>query len=169
MVHSPEAMDSKMEELLDGDDFNKYASGSMNSRYEWFSRRRLSTSRGWKKFFEDFAKPDHQKRYAGYFEKSPMFVMRSDNNEANTAARQSWQHLPITQKIEFNPKLLLYNFGKLKDPYTAYQEVYQFVANQPGEERPQMEMSNEETAARLGHGDKYSFRSPPGKKKRKQK
>lgn len=64
-----------------------------------------------------------------------------------------------------NPELKKYRFQQVKDPYTAFQEVYMYVSGVLGvQPKPTVEISDEDKAEAKGHGGKYSFRKPPGKR-----
>jgi hypothetical protein len=67
-------------------------------------------------------------------------------------------------KIVVNPILKDLDFFKVKDPYTAHQEVYQFVTgnlNQP--ENSMVKISDKDKISKHGF-DKWSFRKMPSKK-----
>lgn len=68
------------------------------------------------------------------------------------------------RKIITNPMLKKFGFAKLKDPYSAHQELYQFVGgylNQP--ERPMVEISDKDKIHKHGF-DEWSFRQKGPKK-----
>jgi hypothetical protein len=68
-----------------------------------------------------------------------------------------------------NPCLKDYKFEKVKDPQTAFQDVFMYISGVLGISAPEMvEISDKEMAIKKGHGDKYSFRKPPGKRGKKQ-
>ena len=55
---------------------------------------------------------------------------------------------------------------QLFDTYAAFQEVSMFVGGVlPRSTKPMIEISDEDKAHKKGHGGKYSFRTPPKKKK----
>lgn len=68
-------------------------------------------------------------------------------------------------QIVTNPILKDYRFVSVKDPFTAHQEIYQFVSGFL--KQPQNEMVNISDKDKIHkHGfDKWSFRKPPGEKK----
>lgn len=68
------------------------------------------------------------------------------------------------QIITLNPDLTPFRFETRKDPYTAYQDIFQYVSgvlNAP--ENKMVEISNEDKIAKHGF-DKRSFRKDPKKK-----
>ncbi len=72
---------------------------------------------------------------------------------------------PRTQRILLNPSLKYFEFYKVKDTHTAYQDIFQYVAgvlNRP--ENKMLEISNEDKIATHGF-DKWSFRKAPKKDK----
>lgn len=67
-----------------------------------------------------------------------------------------------------NPRLKDYRFAQVKDPQTAFQDVFMYLSGVIGmPEVPMVKISDKELAAKKGHGDKYSFRKPPGKRGKK--
>lgn len=106
----------------------------------------FSTTDGLSKFFN----PKTWSPFLHYFQekKVPIFLM-----EPNT--------------ITLNPLLRQYEFQKIKDPYTAFQDLYMFISGVLGvESRPMIEISDKDKAAAKGHDGKYSFRKPKGKRGR---
>lgn len=64
----------------------------------------------------------------------------------------------ISTNIIINPELRKYEFEKVKDPFTAYQEIFMFLSNKANPEPTMIEVSDKVKAIKAGHGDKYSFR-----------
>lgn len=60
-------------------------------------------------------------------------------------------------KVEYNAILKQYEFEKIIDPYTAFQEVYMFLAAKAKPEKVIKEMSNDDKVFSKGF-DKFSFR-----------
>lgn len=68
-----------------------------------------------------------------------------------------------------NCLLNYYDFQKIKDPYTAYQEIYQYISGVLGVGEPNLvEISNEDMRDKKGF-DAMSFKKEKGDKKRKGK
>lgn len=65
-------------------------------------------------------------------------------------------------KVEYNPLIKKYGFEKIIDPYTAFQEIYMFLAAKAKPEKIVPEMSNLDKAFSKGF-DKYSFRKDKSK------
>lgn len=61
-------------------------------------------------------------------------------------------------EIRINVPLRRYEFAKVKDPFTAYQELYQYFANQASPEKPIPVVSNSDMIIAKGFDTKYSFR-----------
>jgi hypothetical protein len=62
-----------------------------------------------------------------------------------------------------NPRLFELNFMKVKDPFSAYQEIYMFISGFLGvPEKKQLKISDKDMAASKGHDSPYSFKKPPG-------
>lgn len=92
-------------------------------------------------------------RINGFFEKYqvPVFVLHSTK----------YPEL----EIETNPVLRHLQFQRIKDPFTAHQEIYQFVSSklhQP--ENPMVQISDKDKLHKHGF-DKFSFRTGPTKKR----
>lgn len=65
--------------------------------------------------------------------------------------------------ITFNPNLKEYKFMKIKDPQTAFQDLYMFISGVIGvPAKETVEISDKDKAAAKGHDGKYSFKKPPG-------
>lgn len=71
-----------------------------------------------------------------------------------------------TGELTRNPLLKNYDFAKIKDPYSAFQELSMWFGNLAAPEKPIPQLSNEDLAWSKGHGDKYSFRKAPTKKRK---
>jgi hypothetical protein len=79
------------------------------------------------------------------------------------------QRVKIEATITINPKLQDFEFGKVKDSYTAFQDIQSFISGVLGSSTAQPEkISDEVMAASKGHDGKYSFKKPPSKKGKKQ-
>jgi hypothetical protein len=101
-------------------------------------------------FFDQMIR--QQDKFAEMFcaERCPVFVASDFGNH---------------QTIRYNATLEQYHFQRTFDPYRAYQEIAMFLGNMGSPDRPMNKMTNDEDAARLGHGGKYSFRKAPTKKR----
>lgn len=70
--------------------------------------------------------------------------------------------------LRLNPNLENYDFGKVKDAVTAFQSIYMYLSGVLGTpEKPMVKISDKDLAKKRGHDGKYSFRTPPKKKKKK--
>jgi hypothetical protein len=66
-----------------------------------------------------------------------------------------------------NPILRHLQFQKVKDPFTAFQDIFSYISGVLGVgERPMVKVSDKTKAAKAGHDGKYSFRRPPKEKKK---
>lgn len=103
-------------------------------------------------FFQNQEKFDKLKDLFG-FHNVPVFVVRTETN--------SYKGL----KLSLNPMLANYSFAKIKDPYSAHQDLYTFIAgNLRQPDRPMIQISNQDKIDKHGF-DKHSFRKMPTKKK----
>ena len=66
------------------------------------------------------------------------------------------------QKIVWNGSLREFDFMRIKDPYTAYQEITMFMGNMAFPNKPIPKMKDEDMAEIKGF-NKYSFRKDPQK------
>jgi len=65
-----------------------------------------------------------------------------------------------------NPCLREFDFQRVVDPWTASQEIAQYLGNNlVVQVDPTANISDEDMAAMKGHGGKYSFRTPPKKRR----
>jgi len=73
-----------------------------------------------------------------------------------------------SERLILNPKLRDYKFAQVKDPATAFQDIFMYIAGVLGISTPVMvKLSDKELAKKRGHGDPYSFRKLPQKKGKK--
>lgn len=73
------------------------------------------------------------------------------------------------EHLVLNPKLKDYGFVKVKDPVSAFQDIYMYLAGVLGITHLKTpEFSDKLKAQAKGHDGKYSFRKPPGKRGKKQ-
>lgn len=109
---------------------------------------------GLKRFFD----PNTWSKFSGKFREHnvPVFEytsMKTDPGFANEGLR-------------LNPNLEHYDFGKVKDAVSAFQSIYMYLSGVLGTpERPMVKISDKDLAKKRGHDGKYSFRTPPKKRK----
>jgi hypothetical protein len=69
------------------------------------------------------------------------------------------------KELIINPKLKDWGFQSIKDPVSAFQDIYMYISGVLGTSHVDMpEFSDKLKAQAKGHDDKYSFRKPPGKR-----
>lgn len=87
--------------------------------------------------------------------KVPVFVLgRFDERKMNNT-------------VILNPNLKSYQFFKVQDAVTAFQNIYMFVSGVLGmPEKVTVKLNDKDLAEKKGHGGKYSFRRTPTKKKK---
>jgi hypothetical protein len=128
------------------------------SRYTYYSIREFSfkSEPSMKQFFEGRPFKALEKEF--YDNKCPVFVYGRFGDE-----RRSRRELLV-----LNPKLKDFRFMRVKDPQTAFQDIFMFISGVLGVSEPVMvELSDKELAKKKGHDGKYSFRKPPGKRGQK--
>jgi hypothetical protein len=138
-----------------------------NERESNYPERHFDTLRGWFTHFIKSNRPDkwgiHSRHNQGIdqinslFEKlyRPVFLIEADEDD-----------LLI---LEPNPNLRDFNFVKLIDPYTAYQEINMFLGSiMTRPEKPMLTISDKDKIQQHGF-DKFSFKAMKGDKKPRSK
>jgi hypothetical protein len=70
-----------------------------------------------------------------------------------------------SRQLILNPKLSDWGFQSVKDPVTAFQDIYMYISGVLGVSAPEtVEISDKEMAKKKGHDGEWSFRKPPGKR-----
>lgn len=70
-----------------------------------------------------------------------------------------------SKELIINPKLQDWGFQSIKDPVTAFQDIFMYISGVLGVDAPPMvKISDKDMAKKKGHDGKYSFRKPPGKR-----
>lgn len=113
----------------------------------WRKSHSLETIDGLKSHFN----PKTWDHFLPYFQqhKTPVFLIGS-------------KHLVL------NNSLKKFKFQQIKDPFSAFQDIYMFISGVLGvETKPTVEISDKVMAASKGHDGEYSFRKPPGKRGKK--
>lgn len=153
MFHDFAHVDAYMRANLKDKELEQYTDGKVS---QWST---ANNAKQWTRFFETAEKIRGD--YAEMFIKAraPIFVM-SDDHKIRKDPNNYWDS---QQGIVYNPLLKPYNFAKVKDPFTAFQEIRMWLSNLAAPEKPIPQLSNEDMAASKGHGGKYSFRKPPSK------
>lgn len=86
----------------------------------------------------------------------PLFLLSSNEDGKN-------------HKLTLNPSLKDFDFQTVKDPYTAYQDIFQYVAGVLNQrENNMVKISDKDKIHKHGF-DKWSFRTMPGTKKKRKK
>lgn len=68
--------------------------------------------------------------------------------------------------LTINPQLKKYQFYKIKDPFTTFQDISMFISGVlPNPGNTMVEISDREMAIKKGFGHKYAFRKEPTKHK----
>ena len=92
---------------------------------------------------------------------TPVFVINETYKRA---------HGRYTQTISLNERLNQYDFAKVVDPYSAYQEIYMWLSNIAAEPKEIPHVSDADLLEAKGFDPRYSFRqSSPGKKRKRRK
>lgn len=140
----------KKKEIADYYDAKK----KWHHRSNWpYARRRVVIE----KFFADVNQQEdsHQELFMEL--NAPIFVCR----RADYPHRRKWQ-------ITTNPRLKDFEFVRVMDPYTAFQELQMFFGNMAEPRKHIPEISDEDMLSIKGF-DKWSFKRHPGERKRRKK
>jgi len=127
------------------------------SRRTYIWNNDIGSEKGIREFF---ARQYPQLETLFHEHKTPIFAFNPSRIRANF-----WLNDGPYRSLVINPCLKDWEFYKVKDPITAFQEVHMFVSGVIGAPaRPTVKISDKDMAASKGHDGKYSFRKPPGKR-----
>lgn len=126
------------------------------SRYYYTGFHVAGRRKQYRQFFEAFEKIGNKEQWR--FEKnlSPIFVA-SLKGRAYHGGGYPTERADPGQKIDWNSSLRELDFMRIKDPYTAYQEISMFMGNMAFPNKPIPKISDEIMAEIKGF-NKYSFR-----------
>ena len=115
--------------------------------YRYLNSISLNT-RAIEEFFKD---RESAERLMQFFSKynTPVFILRRQDGN---------------QVVEVNPQLKPYYFSRVKDPFTAHQDLYRYITSvmiKP--DRPMVQLTDKDRIAKHGF-DKFSFRKEKSKK-----
>jgi len=140
------------------EDFFKYAQTHhllsvipSDKKYSLFSRRYGLYMKDLKLFFSSDESNEFLKLFRAH--NVPVFCIRPDPEKR------------YAQQLVLNPFLKEYSFHKVKDPFSAHQDLVQYISSflhQP--ENPMVQISDQDKIAKHGF-NKFSFRKEPTKKK----
>jgi hypothetical protein len=130
--------------------FQEETEYSKKKRYkQWKSRYINLREQNW---FEISNKNELKELFFKY--KTPCFIIRDSNKYKGN--------------ITINPQLDKYEFYKIKDAYTTFQDISMYIGGVLGIGTPVLiEISNKEMAIKKGFGHKYAFRKEPENKIKK--
>lgn len=142
-----------LEEALDALPRSKY--GSI-----WGDDCAIDSEKGIRNFFGK----DFSEFYLLFHEyKTPLIGLKP-----NRTRRYAWDSKEPYTALTVNPSLKEIEFYKVKDPITAFQDIYMFISGVIGvDNKPMIEISDKHKAAAKGHDGEYSFKKPPGKRGKK--
>lgn len=158
------------------DDVNKFVEANWKEEYvdeyygkntadEWSKKKRLwtrtQTVNNFKHRFEEWEKMRDQ--HADYFVKHECPIFTVERTDACDREARRWNKERIS--IKFNAPLKGFEFFRVFEAYAAYQELMMYLGSQAEPRKPIPPISDE-TMAEIKGFDKWSFRKPPGKKKR---
>ena len=124
-----------------------------NSRYLWYDRELTAC------FGEYLNNPELLKIFVD--KKTPIFIYGDYLDGKYEAGK--------VKELIINPRLKDWGFQSVKDPVTAFQDIYLFISGVLGApEKPMVKISDKEMAKKKGHDSPFSFRKPKGKRGKKQ-
>jgi len=137
-----EEVDAFVGEYADRSQKDSYYGKSGRRWWRGYGKRRSEFA----KFFEHCEKK--RESYAEMFQEKhcPIFVATISNRNS---------------KIIYNALLRPYDFVRIFDPYSAFQEIFMFMSSMAMPEKEMPVVSNELKIQKRGF-DKWSFRRPPG-------
>lgn len=125
-------------------------------RYYW-DEDRIDSEVGIRKFF-DRKYPELDKLF--HLHRTPIFGFEP-------ARHRRWgsQKDELYESLTVSPNLKDIQFYKVKDPISAFQDIYMFVSGVIGAPpKPTKPIDDKVMAASKGHDGEYSFKKPPGKR-----
>lgn len=94
----------------------------------------------------------------------PLFLIHKGNNRHTQLYRDDKAPSINGSHITLNPQLDLFKFQQVKDPYTCYQDIFQYVAGVLNQrENNMIKIQDKDLIAKHGY-DKWSFRKEPKSK-----
>jgi len=136
------------------------ALAALNAEKKHWDDHSLRGENGIKKFF-DRKYPDFEKYFHEY--RTPIFGFDPQGKV------YAWMKPEPYRSLVISPRLKEIQFYKVKDPVSAFQEIYMYISGVLGAPpKPKEKMSDKVLAAAKGHDGPYSFRKPPGKRGKKQ-
>lgn len=108
------------------------------------------------KFFEEWEQKKDKFHDLFVEHNTPVFVTHKEFN-------YNFSSLPL-YSIVINPCLKNYDFFKVKDVYTAYQDISMFMAGLANPQKPIPEISDKDMLVAKGY-DSFSFKKPKGTKR----
>jgi len=158
-VYSSDEIISFLKKIKAKKALNKFLKKLENKKYNWFNKKTFSKEIA-DVFFSKMGNSDYIKIFLNH--KTPIFYVRIIG-DANIK-----YHTDVQLKedeILINPVLQEFNFYKIFDPYTAFQEISMFISGVLGVGTPETTtISDEDMKYKKGFDD-WSFKNPPGKKR----
>jgi hypothetical protein len=166
--HSIEAVDKYFKENLTEKQLNEYYGKRTGALYVPYVRHRYTYS----SYFDKVEGSRNLYEHLFIEKKCPIFVMGNSLTERNTEGikveSEIYQYDERGKQgcILYNPVLKEFDFFKVFDPHTAYQEIFMYVAGVLATPmKPIPEISDDDMRDVKGF-DKWSFRKEPSKKKK---
>jgi hypothetical protein len=121
------------------------------NKYYWrYHHMNVLNERGIEEFFNE---RERRERLIPFFDKyqTPVFAYRRQDGNGDA-------------EVEVNPQLKPYLFSRVKDPFTAHQDLYRYITSvMVKPDRPMVQLTDKDRIAKHGF-DKWSFRKEKVKK-----
>ena len=153
---------TEIEVLWDHDIIRKKLNSKVDqSKYFWY-RNKKSDLENFNNYVAKLEAYDATKWFREFH--TPIFALTSPPVDDTYWWRQEFGFKNDDSKLYINPRLKDYQFAKVFDPYTAFQEVQMYVSGVLGVNKDGTEIPATEKQKVAQHGmNKWSFRRPPSK------
>lgn len=134
-----------------------YDKGMLEKPNKWSSwRDYIDTEEGIKRFFDN---AKYYKHFGSLFveHKVPVFMVKGSDKRG------------VDFEVELNPKLSQEKFQTVKDPFSCFQEIYQYLSGVLGNTEKDITEVDDKIKAQQKGFDQYSFKTMKGDKKPRRK
>jgi len=140
-----------------------WAKNQSKNKYKYFGDFDVDNDKGRKNFFEN---TDYSK-FEKYFSdnKCPVFILEDVRKRWGWSARKHSEGDLNYHRLVLNPQLKPIKFMRIKDPYTAFQDIFMYISGVIGNtEKDTVGIDDKHMLKQKGF-DKWSFKTMPGTKK----
>ncbi len=137
----------------------------LDALIEFLKDRRMGLDRNRERYWRTDYSVHSEMGLKLFFDKNNWRSLEAKFREHNCPVFSYGTGMESTYRTSFilNPNLKTYRFAKIKDPATAFQDIYMFISGVLGvPSRPLVEISDKNKAKKHGHDGEFSFRKQPG-------